>query len=226
MKITCAHCGATAEKRTGHVNRARKRPSGLLFCGRKCVALWQRSLNPPPAIVESQAQFRERQEQLRVDQRLERMVPLLRYCAESGIVSCAKTGKRRGCERPKGWYRMVDCMEDGKKKAVLEHRIAWRLHYGVIPQIGIDHINGHKSDNRICNIRLATDSANQANKPKLRTNTSGLKGVSFDTRKRSFRAVVVANKHSYFLGNFDSAEKAHDAYVAAAKRLHGEFFHA
>lgn len=36
------------------------------------------------------------------------------------------------------------------------HRLAWFLHYGEFPELDIDHINRDRSDNRICNLRLAT----------------------------------------------------------------------
>lgn len=41
MKFACAHCGKTAEKPAGHVNRSRT--AGLrLFCGRRCFGLDRR----------------------------------------------------------------------------------------------------------------------------------------------------------------------------------------
>lgn len=41
MKFRCAHCGKTANKPSGHVNRARAR--GLnLYCGRRCSGLGRR----------------------------------------------------------------------------------------------------------------------------------------------------------------------------------------
>lgn len=41
MKFKCAHCGKTADKLTGEVNRARR--AGLrLFCGRRCSGLAKR----------------------------------------------------------------------------------------------------------------------------------------------------------------------------------------
>ena len=42
MKFRCAHCGKTADKAAGHVNRARER--GLnLYCGRRCSGLGRRT---------------------------------------------------------------------------------------------------------------------------------------------------------------------------------------
>lgn len=41
MQIECAHCGRTAEKPTGHVNRSRA--NGLrLYCNRRCAGLARR----------------------------------------------------------------------------------------------------------------------------------------------------------------------------------------
>ena len=42
MQYQCAHCGKTADRPSGHVNRARK--SGMtLYCGRECSGLGRRS---------------------------------------------------------------------------------------------------------------------------------------------------------------------------------------
>ena len=49
-------------------------------------------------------------------------------------------------------------------KSVLAHRLAWALHYGEWPDGAIDHINGIKTDNRLCNLRLATRAQNQQNR--------------------------------------------------------------
>lgn len=45
----------------------------------------------------------------------------------------------------------------------MAHRLAWLLTHGVWPPNEIDHINGNRSDNRICNLRLATSGENKQN---------------------------------------------------------------
>lgn len=103
------------------------------------------------------------------------------------------------------------------------HRVAWAIHYGEIPAHFIDHVNGNKSDNRIENLRVATNSQNKMNMPHPRNNTSGFKGVSFYKRNGRWRAGIGANGKQKTIGYFDSPEEAYAAYCNAAKELHGEF---
>lgn len=103
------------------------------------------------------------------------------------------------------------------------HRLAWLHFYGELPSAQIDHINGERSDNRIANLRLATQIQNSANAGIRRANKSGFKGVSWDRGRRKFRAQIrngITNTH---LGRFDTPEEAHAAYVAAALKMHGDF---
>lgn len=88
----------------------------------------------------------------------------------------------------------------------------------------VDHINGDGLDNRRSNLRIASRQDNCRNSKKPRTNTSGLKGVSFrkDNKKWASYICIGAGKQIH-LGMFESAVAAHAAYCEAAKIYHGEF---
>ena len=95
------------------------------------------------------------------------------------------------------------------------HRLIWMHVYGVDPgDLQIDHIDGDPSNNRLTNLRLATNSQNQCNVIKKRDLPKGV----YRWRKK-FRAKI-GNDH---IGLFDSAEAAHDAYCREAFKRHGHF---
>ena len=102
------------------------------------------------------------------------------------------------------------------------HRLAWLYVYGVMPEKFIDHVNGIKTDNRICNLRLATNGENMQNlKTAMVSNkSSGLLGVSFDKRRNKFRARIRINYKEKGLGYFKTPEEAHTAYLNAKRELH------
>lgn len=99
------------------------------------------------------------------------------------------------------------------------HRLAWLYVHGEWPTRLLDHVNGNRSDNRLCNLREANDVENTYNKPAQSNNTTGFKGVSLIKSSGRYRATI-NNRH---LGVFDTAERASDAYQIAAASLHGEF---
>jgi len=103
------------------------------------------------------------------------------------------------------------------------HLLCWILAYGVKPTKEIDHINGIKDDNRLNNLREATRSENCINRKLFSNNKSGFKGVHWREHAQRFTANIYKNKKRISLGYFDTAEKAHDAYLKAAHEIHGEF---
>ncbi len=95
--------------------------------------------------------------------------------------------------------------------------------HGEIPLgMTVDHINGDKGDNRIANLRLATDSENSCHRPKKSDNISGCKGV-YQRENGKYRAVITSKKQRISLGTFNTKEEAYAAYCEAARRLHGKF---
>ena len=103
------------------------------------------------------------------------------------------------------------------------HRVAWLLVTGAWPAHEIDHINGNKTDNRLCNLRAATHPQNEHNVGLTKRNKSGHKGVSWQARTSNWQAGISVNGKRIFLGLFDSLDEAGAAYRNAAARLHGDF---
>jgi hypothetical protein len=101
----------------------------------------------------------------------------------------------------------------------LAHRLAWFFEYGEMPSAEIDHINGDRSDNRLCNLRLATRKQNAANVRRHIDTSSGLKGAYYDKRRNRWFSSIAGK----FLGSFQNAQDAHAAYCAAARDHFGEF---
>jgi hypothetical protein len=109
-------------------------------------------------------------------------------------------------------------------KVYTRSRIIWMMHNGPISKgLEIDHIDRNPLNDNITNLRLATKSENNWNKPKPKNNTSGLKGVCKYKPTNKWMAYIKVFGKSKTLGYFTTKEEAHAAYVNAAKAFHGEF---
>lgn len=108
-------------------------------------------------------------------------------------------------------------------RTYLVHRVIWKIITGDDPVSGIDHKDTCKSNNKWANLRLANKSENGCNVSIKSRNKTGYKGVSFDTKRNKFFASIAINGKTKALGRFDSAELAHQAYIAASTKIHGEF---
>lgn len=107
-------------------------------------------------------------------------------------------------------------------KSFYNHRIIYMMHYGNLPKF-IDHIDGNKANNKIENLREATSSQNNRNMPKKITNTSGIKGVSWDTSSGKWRVRLRINGIDRRIGCFEDIKEAEKAIIQARNLYHGEF---
>lgn len=145
---------------------------------------------------------------------------------DSGIIRWTKKFSNRtrpsliaGAKRPDGYIGIAI----GRHK-FLAHRVAWFLHYRSWPTFEIDHINGIRSDNRISNLRIATHSQNNHNSKAPKTNTSGVKGVSFHKPSGLWHAQIKTNGKSVrkYCKSFEDAVLT---VQIMRKEMHREFAH-
>jgi hypothetical protein len=99
----------------------------------------------------------------------------------------------------------------------LAHRLAWFYSYGKWPVDQIDHINGDRTDNRLINLREATNAENAQNK-RIRAGKSGFCGVRKENSK--WLAEIKVNYKPIRIGLFNTPEEAHQAYIAAKRKFH------
>ena len=102
----------------------------------------------------------------------------------------------------------------------LSHRLAFMLMTKAWPVAQIDHINGVKDDNRWSNLRDVYRGVNTQNQRKAQKNSkTGLLGASQDKAGR-YQATIKLNGKTRYLGAFNTAEEAHQAYLEAKRKLH------
>lgn len=149
----------------------------------------------------------------------------LSYDPETGEFRWQAAGKNtRGIGRLAGYlhpsgYRYIKI---GQVRFSCQ-RLAWLFHTGEWPSENMDHINTIRSDNRIANLREATNSQNNFNSAMKPNNTTGFKGVSWSKREKKYKAQIASHGVRRVLGTFDDPAKAAEAYKSAALILHGEF---
>jgi len=110
---------------------------------------------------------------------------------------------------------------DGKRAMLYLHRLLLGLEFG--NKLQGDHSSGNTLDNRMENLRIATNAENSRNKGKRSDNTSGYKGVTWEKRANAWRARIKASGVYKSLGYFKNKHDAARAYNKAALKYFGEF---
>lgn len=147
-----------------------------------------------------------------------------RYEPDTGHIYWIEPGKGKIKKKPAGTKThtgYIGILIDGKR--YLSHRLAWTLYYGQWPSDQIDHINGDKTDNRIHNLRDATNAQNGKNYGFNKSNTSGIKGVSWCKNTGRWRALIKVNHKSKCLGRYDTKEQAAKVRQMAEEKYFAEW---
>lgn len=109
---------------------------------------------------------------------------------------------------------------DGAYKTVYLHRAIAKAP----PGLQVDHANWDTLDNRRSNLRVCTQSQNNANSWRSKPPASGFRGVYAITKRVDlYEAVINLNGKAIRLGRFVRPEDAAVAYDAKAIELYGEF---
>lgn len=137
---------------------------------------------------------------------------------KSPLANRVRPGDKAGQRDGHGYRQITIC-----NRAHLAHRLAWLYTYGEWPDGQIDHKNRDRSDNRISNLRLASNTQNRANSGLGKNNKSGVKGVHWYPTYNKWVAVIRVAKKSRFLGYFEDKEAAAEAYRRAAVECFGDF---
>jgi hypothetical protein len=152
----------------------------------------------------------------------EKLHKLFDYNPETGVLKWKSS--RRGLPYGKGLeaggltgrgYRVVSI--DGQRYQATH--LIWLFVYGKFPSETVDHINRLPDDNRLSNLRLASQTEQNYNQALRRDNTSGMAGVCFEqSRANRHKAPWVARfweeGKRIHLGCFWQKEDA----IAARKR--------
>lgn len=109
------------------------------------------------------------------------------------------------------------------KRKYRANRIAWLYITGCWPTDLIDHDNTNTSDDRFDNLRPASFSQNQANRRLSSNNRSGVKGVSWCSKRNKWRAVIQINRKQIHIGYFDTIDEAYTKVCEARYKYHGDF---
>lgn len=89
--------------------------------------------------------------------------------------------------------------------------------------LDVDHINGDKTDNRRKNLRIVTRSQNNMNRKLQSNNTSGVTGVSLNTKNNKWVAQIELHGKHIHLGEFDNFEDAVNARIKGEEKYFGEY---
>jgi hypothetical protein len=151
----------------------------------------------------------------------ERLVDSLAYDDSTGILTWSKPPRRgvssglvAGHAHSQGYLTV-----GFEGRVYFAHRLAWRLAHGAWPEMHIDHINGIKTDNRLCNLRDVSRRANLQNRRgPTRSNTSGWLGVRMSEGR--YVAQIGCGGKTKYIGSFNTGEQAHAAYLMEKRRLH------
>ena len=149
-------------------------------------------------------------------------------------IAIPETPRPAGSKNSRGYWQSAISYK-GKKVYLRVNRIIFFLCTDIdIEGLQVDHIDNNRSNNNISNLRSGTNVQNSWNKKMLKTNKTGVKGLSNIVKTHSFSGEVSARGKT-LVKSFSYGANATDAHKAEVKanatawlretrkRLHGAF---
>lgn len=128
------------------------------------------------------------------------------------------TYKETGTERSDG-HRIIGYNHKNYRTTF----VIWLLKYGRPPIGLVEHENTIASDDRLSNLREATQSQNMANISVTKRSKSGVKGVVLDKVRNKWAVYIGKDYKTYNIGRFDTLDEAIEARVKAHQEMFGIF---
>lgn len=131
-------------------------------------------------------------------------------------------GKWKWTALPTKWTAYVrrNVTRDGRQHSLYLHRFIMGDREG----FEIDHIDGNGLNCSKSNMRYATKAQNAQNQKLKKSNSSGIKGVTFNKIQMKWQAYITIDRRMIHLGFHFTKEAAAAAREAAAKIAHGNFY--
>ena len=89
---------------------------------------------------------------------------------------------------------------------------AWDIHDNSSTNI-VDHIDNCRTNNNIENLRIVNSSQNSQNR-------ATTKGYTWRPERNKYQATIMINYKSMYIGCYDTAEEAREAYLNAKEKYH------
>lgn len=119
-----------------------------------------------------------------------------------------------------GVKRYLRVFVDGKPRAL--HRMIYLWHHGHLPKT-LDHIDGDRANNKIENLREATQQQNCLNRKHHSNSKSPYKNVYWHQAMKKWTVVMQVDGSRKQLGYYDDVELADLVAMEARNKFQGQF---